>query len=147
MTGRRQFSLLHVLVAVGCVAVLIGLLCASMKVLERQFWRVHPIEQAIGERIRTDLGGAYHADGSSDWHITGVWLQGTAATDVDIEKILKLQHLKHLDVSGTQVTDASLPAIFSHKTLKTLRASGSKISPASLRIALSNAPRRISLEE
>lgn len=147
MKVRFQFSLFHVFAIVACVAVLFGIGRASLNVLEREFWRVHPSEREVATTIQASLGGAYHADGKSNRHITGVWLQGTAATDADIETVLKLRQLKHLDVSGTRVTDASLAAIFAHNNLRTLKFKGSKITQKGLREALLNSSGRINLDE
>ena len=146
MRSYPTFTLSRLLLAIAGLALLLGAVRVSVMVLEAEFWRVHPSEQRIADYIR-DLGGAYHADAKNDWHITGVWLQNTEATDRDVEVVMQLQYLKDLDVAKSRVTDASLDKIFEHKHIKTLKVAGSAISKIALRAALIKSEDRIVLDE
>lgn len=123
------------------VATLLGLF-----VLERGRFRVHASEQATADEIRS-LGGAFRAVGADKWHISSVWLENTRASDADLEHVLKLPHIKYLDVSNTRVSDVSLPSIFSHPTLRLLKTKGSRISAGELEVKFNQAGNRVLIED
>lgn len=138
--GARIRFLLFAVVAT-CVATLLGLF-----VLERARFRVHASEQATADAIRS-LGGTFRAVGADNWHISSVWLGNTIASDVDLEKVLKLTHITYLDVSSTLVTDVSLPRICCHPTLRVVRTRGSRISTSALEVELNQGGNGISIED
>jgi hypothetical protein len=144
--SRPKFTLARLFIVVAGLAALFAVVRGTLSILETEFWRVHPSEESIADHIRR-IGGAYHAVGKDDWHITGVWLQDTATTDQDLERVLELQYLISLDISNTGVTDASLGRIFAHKTIERLRVSGSRISRDALRAEFAKSGERISLDE
>ncbi len=146
MRWRPRFSLRWLFVAIGVVAILLGVIRGSLRIIETEFWRVHPSEQAIADHIR-QVGGAYHTDAKNGRHITGVWFQDTGATDRDVDVVMQLQYLKYLDLANSRVTDASLDKIFSHKSIRVLRVAGSRISTNALTAVICKAGDRLIMDE
>ena len=131
-----KFGIKDLFALVAVIAAVLGMARMSYVAIERDFRRVHPSEQQIADRVR-GLGGACTANKAMERHIIGVSLANTAATDADIQVVMRLSYLQSLDVSNTAVSDASLADIAIHKTLDELRVRGSAISKQGLKSLLS----------
>lgn len=95
--------------------------------------RVHQSETSIAAHI-IGLGGSYNIDRSNDRrHIVGVWLEDTGTTDADVDAVLQLPFLTHLNLTNTQITDASIDAISKHGRIKLIRVGGTAVTNKRLR--------------
>lgn len=138
---RRRAVLSMLGIAIATVMAAVGVDFA----VESGRYRVHPDELPEAKLIRS-LHGSYRARGANDWRITSVWLNHTAATDKDVEEVLTLTQLEHLDISGTQATNAIIDSIVSHLTLKSIRIDGSFVDNDAIAAALWRAGRQVYVE-
>ena len=83
--NRSRFSIGCLLATVALIAVVIAGITFTPIILERARWQVHPSEQEIADYIRYNLSGTYRADPKVSFHIIDVNLEGTLATDKDVD--------------------------------------------------------------
>ncbi len=151
MARRYRFTLLHLICAMTLVSVSLGLARCSLIVIEdvvqKEALRVHPSEEKVANYIRVYLKGACNVDKANSRHITGVWLENTRTTDEDIDVILQLPYLTHLDISNTEVSSKSIEKLLSHKKLRYVKISGSKMNVDELREACVQSGHYLGIEE
>ena len=133
--NRSRFSIGCLLATVALIAVVIAGITFTPIILERARWQVHPSEQEIADYIRYNLSGTYRADPKVSFHIIDVYLEGTLATDKDVDVLLQLKYLEYLNLANTEITAKSLDKIIGHKSIQDLRVTGSGISQKALRAA------------
>ena len=64
---------------------------------------------------------------------TGVWLDGTAITDADLNHFSGLSSVRELSLQNTKVTDAALNGLAGLTQLQTLNLSSTQVTDAGLK--------------
>lgn len=118
-----QINLKQLLGAMFIFAVVCAGARCSINLLQDDYTRVHPSEEAIADHI-IRIGGGYGFDRRNERHIVSVYLSYTAASDDDLKRVLELPYLTTLHVDYSNITERSLGIIFKHPSITMIRVQG-----------------------
>ena len=146
---RFQFSIRSLLLLTVVVAVLSSWFTVRMREARRQRETVEAIHKlgAIGYDYQSDSsmrpipyanppGPAWMRNLlGDDWFdsVSAVLIVGSQVTDIDLENLKGLNHLKYLTLHETTITDAGLENLTGLQQLQNLQISGSNITDAGLK--------------